>query len=82
MKPLENALPADPDDRIALQALQRAAKRAHFIAYQNGGGVVIRENGKTVLAPPDPEMYGELLAEVKKKRAAVIANYKKENGRA
>ena len=61
-------------------ALHRAAKRAHFNAYQNGEGVVVRENEETVIAPPRAEMYGELLAEVERKRAEVEANYKRNGG--
>jgi len=58
-------------------ALKRAAKRAHFISYQNGEGVVVGRNGKTIIIPPDPEMYGGLLAEVERKRAEVDAKYAK-----
>ncbi|MDA8022156.1 MAG: hypothetical protein MPK05_04110 [Gammaproteobacteria bacterium] len=68
-------LPKGLDVESVSAALRRAAKRAHFIAYQHGEGVVINKNGKTVIVPPDPEMYGELLAEVEEKRAAVIAEY-------
>ena len=68
-------LPKGLDVESVSAALVRAAKRAHFIAYQHGEGVVINKNGKTVIVPPDPEMYGELLAEVEEKRAAVIAAY-------
>ena len=70
--------------RIALDALHRAAKRAHFIAYQHGEGVVVNQNGKPVTIPPDPKMYGELLAEhereqkrIAKKRAALQAEFEK-----
>ena len=68
-------LPKGLDVDSASAALRRAAKRAHFIAYQHGTAIVTRKNGKMVIAPPDPEMYGELLAEVEKKRAEVIAEY-------
>jgi len=73
-----NALPERPEDRAPLAALRRAAKRAHFISYQNGEGVVVGRNGKTIIIPPDPEMYGGLLAEVERKRAEVDAKYAKE----
>ena len=75
MKPAENTTPIHPDDQMALDAMRRAAKRAHFIAYQHGTAIVTRKNGKLVTIPPDPKMYGELLAEVEEKRAAVIAEH-------
>ena len=68
-------LPKGLDVDSASAALWRAAKRAHFIAYQHGTAIVTRKNGKMVIVPPDPKMYGELLAEVEEKRAAVIAEY-------
>ena len=84
MKAAEKSPPADSNAEIALAALHRAAKRAHFIAYQHGTAIVTRKNGKLVTIPPDPKMYGDLLAEVEEKRAAVIAEhsaaYGKEHG--
>ena len=82
MKMTENTSPIHPDSQIALDAMRRAAKRAHFIAYQHGTAIVTRKNGKLVTIPPDPKMYGDLLAEVEKKRAAVIAKYGESGKRA
>lgn len=42
-------------------ALTRAAKQAHLIAYQTGTGVVEQRNGKMGVYPPDPEMYEDLI---------------------
>ena len=44
-----------------LDALHRAAKQAHLIAYQTGTGVVEERNGKMGVYPPDPEMYEDLI---------------------
>lgn len=77
MKPVKQVLEG-LDTASVSAALLRAAKRAHFIAYQNGEGVVVGRNGKPVIVPPDPEMYGELLAEVERKRVALAEKYKKE----
>ncbi len=44
-----------------IDALKRAAKHAHLIAYQTGTGVVERRNGKMGVYPPDPEMYEDLI---------------------
>ena len=76
MKSTKNPMPPiGPEEIVALAALRRAAKRAHFIAYQHGTAIVTRKNGKMVTIPPDPKMYWELLADLQKKRAAVIAEY-------
>ncbi|MDA8001737.1 MAG: hypothetical protein MPL62_10680 [Alphaproteobacteria bacterium] len=64
-----------PEEIMALAALRRAAKRAHFIAYQHGTAIVTRINGKMATIPPDPKMYWELLADLQKKRAEVQAKY-------
>ena len=74
MKPVKK-LPKGLDVESVSAALRRAAKRAHFIAYQHGESVVMEKDGKPVIVPPDPEKYGELLAEVEEKRAAVIAEH-------
>ena len=42
-------------------ALTRAAKQAHLIAYQTGTGVVTRRNGKSGVFAPDPAMYEDLI---------------------
>lgn len=44
-----------------LDALTRAAKQAHLIAYQTGSGVAYRRNGKFGVYAPDPEMYEDLI---------------------
>jgi hypothetical protein len=44
-----------------LDALHRAAKQAHLIAYQTGTGVVEQRNGKMGVYPPDPAMYEDLI---------------------
>ena len=47
--------------RGVLDALTRAAKQAHLIAYQKGTGVVTRRDGKLVVVAPDPAMYKDLI---------------------
>ena len=42
-------------------ALTRAAKHAHLIAYQTGTGVVEQRNGKMGVYAPDPDMYEDLI---------------------
>lgn len=44
-----------------IDALTRAAKQAHLIAYQTGSGVAYRRNGKFGVYAPDPEMYEDLI---------------------
>ncbi|MCY4068413.1 MAG: hypothetical protein OXE79_04800 [Acidimicrobiaceae bacterium] len=44
-----------------LEALKRASKRAHLVAYQTGTGVVERRNGKMEVYPPDPIKYEDLI---------------------
>ncbi len=44
-----------------LDALTRAAKQAHLIAYQTGSGVAYRRNGKFDVYAPDPAMYEDLI---------------------
>ncbi len=48
-------------DEGVTDALRRAAKQAHLIAYQTGTGVVEQRNGKTGVYAPDPEMYEDLI---------------------
>lgn len=62
MKLAKKPMPEGLDEQSERAALLRAAKRAHFIAYQHRENLVLGENGKTVFVPPDPAMYGELLA--------------------
>ena len=47
--------------RGVLDALARAAKQAHLIAYETGTGVVERRDGKLGVYPPDPAMYEDLI---------------------
>lgn len=49
----------DKETQDILNALHRAARRAHKVAHQNKTGVVVMEKGKVVEIEPDPEMYGE-----------------------
>ena len=42
-------------------ALARATKQAHLVAYQTGTGVVEQRNGKMGVCPPDPAMYEDLI---------------------
>ncbi len=44
-----------------IDALTRAAKHAHLIAYQKGTGVVEQRNGNVGVYPPDPAMYEDLI---------------------
>lgn len=44
-----------------MEALTRAAKQAHLIAYQTGSGVAYQRNGKFGVYPPDPAMYEDLI---------------------
>ena len=45
-----------------MRSLTLAAKDAHLLAYQTGTGVVIRQNGKVAVVPPEPAMYEDLIA--------------------
>ena len=47
--------------RGVLDALKRAAKQAHLIAYQTGSGVAYERNGKFGVYAPDPDMYEDLI---------------------
>ena len=49
----------DKETQDILNALHRAARRAHRIAHQHKTGVVVIENNKVIEIEPDPEMYGE-----------------------
>ena len=49
----------DKETQDILNALHRAARRAHKVAHQHKTGVVIMEKGKVIEIDPDPEMYGE-----------------------
>ncbi len=44
-----------------LDALHRAAKQAHLIAYQTGTGVVVHREGEVRVIAPDPAMYEDLI---------------------
>lgn len=47
----------DKETQDILNALHRAARRAHLIAYQTGTGVIVMRDGEVVEIEPDPEMY-------------------------
>ena len=49
----------DKETQDVLNALHRAARRAHKVAHQHKTGVVIMENGEVVEVEPDPAMYEE-----------------------
>lgn len=49
----------DKETQDVLNALHRAARRAHKVAHQHKTGVVIMENGEVVEIDPDPAMYEE-----------------------
>ena len=49
----------DKETQDILNALHRAARRAHKVAHQHKTGVVVIENDKVIEIEPDPEMYGE-----------------------
>ena len=56
---LENSVSQHDDKgtQDILNALHRAARRAHLIAYQTGTGVIVMRDGEVVEIEPDPEMY-------------------------
>ncbi len=60
--------PDDAETEGVTAALIRAARRAHFIAYQTGTGVIVTRDGKVVEIDPDPEMYGDLLNDTSNSR--------------
>ncbi len=47
----------DKETQDILNALHRAARRAHLIAHQTGTGVIVMRDGEVVEIEPDPEMY-------------------------
>ena len=47
----------DKETQDILNALYRAARRAHLIAHQTGTGVIVMRDGEVVEIEPDPEMY-------------------------
>ena len=49
----------DKETQDILNALHRAARRAHKVAHQHKTGVVVMEKGKVIEIEPDPEMYEE-----------------------
>lgn len=65
----DSKIPADEDSRFGgsrwedgvFDALKRAAKQAHLIAYQTGSGVAYCRDGKWGVYAPDPEMYEDLI---------------------
>lgn len=66
---IDNKLLVDDEKRLGgdrweegvRDALVRAAKHAHLIAYQTGSGVAYRRNGKFGVYAPDPDMYEDLI---------------------
>ena len=50
----------DKETQDVLNALHRAARRAHKVAHQHKTGVVVMEKGEVVEIEPDPKMYEEL----------------------
>ena len=49
----------DKETQDVLNALHRAARRAHRVAHQHKTGVVVMEKGKIIEIEPDPKMYEE-----------------------
>lgn len=49
----------DKGTQDVLNALHRAARRAHKVAHQHKTGVVVMERGEVIEIEPDPEMYEE-----------------------
>jgi len=49
----------DKGTQDVLNALHRAARRAHKVAHQHKTGVVVMEKGEVIEIEPDPEMYEE-----------------------
>ena len=47
----------DKETQDILNALHRAARRAHLIAHQKGTGVIVMIDGEVVEIEPDPAMY-------------------------
>ena len=50
----------DPFVQGVLNALTRAAKRAHQVAKEKGTRVVVRRGDRMVEIDPNPEMYGDI----------------------
>lgn len=49
----------DKGTQDVLNALHRAARRAHKVAHQHKTGVVVMEKGEVIEIEPDPKMYEE-----------------------
>ena len=49
----------DKETQDVLNALHRAARRAHKVAHQHKTGVVVMERGEVIEIEPDPKMYEE-----------------------
>ena len=49
----------DKETQDVLNALHRAARRAHKVAHQHQTGVVVMEKGEVIEIEPDPKMYEE-----------------------
>ena len=49
----------DKETQDVLNALHRAARRAHKVAHQHKTGVVVMEKGEIIEIEPDPKMYKE-----------------------
>lgn len=52
----------DPDMQAAPAAMERAVRRAHWVAHMHGTTVLVVENGEMVEVDPDPELYEDYRA--------------------
>ena len=52
----------DPDMQAVPAAMERAVRRAHWVAHVHGTTVLVVENGEMVEVDPDPELYEDYRA--------------------
>ena len=52
----------DPDMQAVPAAMERAVRRAHWVAHVHGTGVLVVVDGKMVEVDPDPELYEDYRA--------------------
>ena len=52
----------DPDMQAVPAAMERAVRRAHWVAHVHGTKVLVVENGEVVEVDPDPELYEDYRA--------------------
>ena len=52
----------DPDMQAAPAAMERAVRRAHWVAHVHGTTVLVVENGEMVEVAPDPALYEDYRA--------------------